>query len=276
MSISNKLNLPAPILAAIMNDPHTPSGADISVSQLLKPPRIVQLERLHRDEIVEDASERIWSLLGRLGHKVLEQAGDASHVEQALIATFAGWTVSARIDLLGDVIVDYKFTTVWSCKDGLKPEWEQQMNVYAGICWQQGIQVKGAEIVCIYRDWSKMEARRDAGYPQVGVQVFPVPLWEPEMVVQFIESRIANHRAARTLLPECSAEDRWARPDLWSVKTPGSARAKRLYATEAEAIDACKHGYYIVERRPGEWVRCAAYCSVAPWCEQYQQHLAAL
>jgi hypothetical protein len=88
---------------------------DISVTGLILPPRIRQLEIRHSDEIVEDVSEGIWRLIGSVGHKILERADTTNHLaEERLTARVAGWTVSGKADLLGPdmVLDDYKFRSV--------------------------------------------------------------------------------------------------------------------------------------------------------------------
>ena len=75
MKITNRMNLPQPLVSAIERDPYVRVG-DVSVTSLAKSPRQFWLERRHAEEIEEDASDRIWALLGSIGHKILERAGD--------------------------------------------------------------------------------------------------------------------------------------------------------------------------------------------------------
>ena len=61
-TITNKYGLPSSLYNALANDPYV-GGGDISITRLIAPPRIVALRKRHEAEIVEDASDRIWSLL---------------------------------------------------------------------------------------------------------------------------------------------------------------------------------------------------------------------
>ena len=71
--ITNKENLPKFLVQSIeyWGKSHD-SQADYSATELLDPPRIVALRRKFREQIEEDASDRIWSLLGSATHKVVE------------------------------------------------------------------------------------------------------------------------------------------------------------------------------------------------------------
>ncbi len=271
--ITNDAGLPEPLVAAVRNDTYNAQGSDITVTTLLKPPRAVALEKLHRDEIVEDASDRLWSLVGQIGHSILERAGKDMFAERRLFTKVRGWKVSGQVDLIPpDVLIDYKFTTVWSCKEGLKPEWEQQLNLLHLLCVSNGIPIVKAQVVAIYRDWSKLEARRSPDYPRHQVQVFDVPLWSFADAEAWLEDRVQKHQAAQSALeknlPECAPGERWAKPSKWAIHKEGRERAVKLHDTEASAqehlstLDA-KHR---IEHRPGEQVRCQSYCSARPWC----------
>ena len=292
--ITNNLNLPAPLVAAILADDYDNGGADISVTSLIKPPRMVELERRHRDQIIEDASDRIWSLIGRIGHTILAAGAKANLVEHRLFMPVLGWTISGQVDILnGRTISDYKFTSVWSIKDGAKPEWEQQLNLYRLLAEENGIAgIKELEICAILRDWSKMEAKRDRNYPQSGVQMFRLPMWSPAKAEGYLHERVKLHQNARVTLPECSPEDRWERPTRWAVMKEGRKSALRVLDDYSDAMSWVALNGYIspktislaelvtkpgisIQERPGERVRCSSYCSVAPFCQQYQDYLKA-
>ena len=73
MKYTNKLNLPQPLVSAIVNDKYDSGTSDISVTSLLKPYQLRALER-HHDKLTEDIADRIWSLLGQVIHGILERA----------------------------------------------------------------------------------------------------------------------------------------------------------------------------------------------------------
>lgn len=273
MKITNRQNLPAALVAAITNDPYHDGGSDISVTRLIQPPRKVVLERQHADEIEEDASDRIWALLGQIGHLILERAAKGEIVEKRLSIERLGWKISGQADVINpDQLVDYKVTSAWSVKDGVKKEYVEQLNLLAYLAAMNGITLRSAQIVAILRDWSKLEAARNADYPKAQVQVFDVPLWNSNKQCAFLEARIRAHQAARNELPECTSEEMWERPTKFAVMKRGNVQAVKLFANHGEAIVmAAENKAYYVETRPGERPRCQHYCNAALFCSSYQQ-----
>ena len=83
------------------NDPYKQVG-DISITALISAPRKRQLELRHQYEITEDASERVYMLLGSAVHAILERADTKDSLpEERLTAEVLGWTISGQPDLLG-------------------------------------------------------------------------------------------------------------------------------------------------------------------------------
>jgi hypothetical protein len=273
MKLTNRLNLPEPIVNAVANDGYTRGGSDISVTQLLTPPRIVALRRQHEEEISEDVSDRIWSLLGQSIHTILERANATGIAERRLEIEIEGWKVSGGMDLVckDGILSDYKVTTAYKFKDGKAPlDFEQQLNCYAAILRANGETVQGLQIVGILRDWSKLEAARDPNFPQSQVVIISIPMWPEEIAKRFLRDRVVLHQQARLSLPLCSTEDRWAKPDTFAVKKQGAARASRVYPTEDEAIAHAKQDSALfVEKRAGENTRCKHYCPVSRFCQQF-------
>lgn len=290
MRYTNDSNLPEPLFKAVCNDPYNPTS-DFTVTGLIKPARIAALEHQHREELVEDAADRLWSLMGQLGHLVLERAGlkTGEYVEKrhtvyrkrnlvvaGAVVESKTWSISGQTDLWrSSIVVDYKFTSIWSVKDGLKPEWEQQCNLNALLCRENSIDVREAQIVVIFRDWSVGEARRSSDYPQKQVQILNVPLWEPARQEAYLEERLAEHIAARAgVLPFCSPTDRWLRPEKWAIRKKSAAKATKLFDEEHEARNALlAYGPgYELEHRPPVQTRCLDYCPASKWCDQFKQN----
>ena len=282
MELTNKLNLPEPIENAIVasdksyKDSYTQS-ADISVTQLLQPPQIVRLNRVHADELVEDVSDRIWALLGQSVHQILENgASDNDLVEERFYATYMNnWVLAGQVDrydLATGILQDWKLCSVWEHIGGLRPEREEQLNCLAHLLRVNGHDVQHVEIVSLYRDWSMGQAKRGGNYPQQQVEVHRLPLWSEADQEFFINERIRMHRAALggNVLP-CTPEDQWARDQKWAVMQKGKKRALKLHDN---LIDANQHAHRLdnctVEERPGERVRCENYCGVRDFCPQYK------
>lgn len=277
MKLTNRLNLPSPLVAAIANDRYDGGTSDFSTTGLLKPARIAELSRQHREEMSEDASDRIWALFGQVVHTIIERAATNELVEKRLFMEIAGKTVSGQIDLYqGDTLWDWKTTSIYSGKDGPKEEWTQQGNINRLLCAENGIEVKLIQFVALYRDWSKMAAeRKGEEYPQSQIEIFDLPLWPLEKTRRFVEERIAAHEAAKIELPLCTDEERWMKPEKWALMKKGQKRAVKLYDGQEWAEVALKNTNepqkHRIEHRPGEQTRCLFYCPVSAYCVQFRE-----
>jgi hypothetical protein len=278
MKLTNKFQLPDAIVRAVQNDSYSKGESDFSATGLLKPPRQTALLERHGHEAEEDVSDRIWSLLGQSVHSICERANVNDLVEKRFFSKFGDYTVSCQIDNMGlderAILSDFKVTTVYKCKPDSEPDpdWTAQINIQIELLRRNGIEVKAAQIIAILRDWSKNKARTEFNYPPMNVAIIPIEIWPREKTVAFIEQRIALHVGARTSLPECSQEERWAKETKFAVMKKGGKRATKVYDTEAEAklfVDQDPKNFS-VEERPGESVRCALYCSVNKFCSQFQ------
>ncbi len=281
MKITNQNNLPEPLVKAVTRHPRERMRGRISVTELIQPAQIRALSIVHEGEISEDAGDRIWALLGTLLHGVLERNAQGlkdTIAEEQLEMEVLGWTVVGHYDLSemildGECLTDWKLTSVWAVKDGVKPEWESQLNSYAELIRRAGRTVNQIQIVAIGRDWSKSKAQYDSSYPQQQVKVMSVPLWTPEQASAFLEDRVALHqKAEHGHYDDCTAEERWAKPAKWAVMKSGQKKAVRLYDAPEPAERHAEAGTGLsVVARPGESIRCAAYCSVAPFCRQWKR-----
>lgn len=277
MQVTNKFNLPAPLVAAVSRHPRERVAKRISVTELISPPQIRALTIKHEHQIVDEAGDRIWALLGTLLHGALEvHAQGLKNLisEGKLTTTVNGWEVVGHYDLSemlldGELLTDYKLTSVWSVREGVKAEWEAQTNLYAELLRRAGRWVNAIQIVAIGRDWSKMKAQFDRTYPQQQVAVLSVPVWTPEQASDYLEERVRLHQeAAKGNWPECTPEERWAKPTQYALMKTGQKKAVKLYDTKEGAERHVAKGQYVQER-PGSSTRCESYCSVNFVCKQY-------
>lgn len=294
MRLTNRFNLPDPIVRAVSRDPYSKGAADFSVTELIDSPRVRALRERHEEEIVEDVSDLMFSLLGRAVHQILEWGAREGHkAEERLFYKVGGFTISGAMDLQSDeydgiVISDYKVTTVSSFMAD-KSEWHKQLNIYKYLFLKNRKHgdnrgVSGLKIVAILRDWTSAKAG-GANYPPAPVQTLDIPMWDDEDIEKYVESRVAAHARAHadaftdiTRLPPCSPEERWEGSPYFAVIKKGNVRATCTVPTlkeaeeEVAALVATKKGEYEIVRRGGEPKRCAAnWCKVAQWCDQYAQ-----
>lgn len=280
MKLTNKLNLPKSIENAVRNDPYSRGNANISVTTLIGPARIRQLMIKHADEIEEDVSDRIWALLGQVTHGILERADDDSFTEERLFIQRHGWRISGSFDRYSlepdGRLSDYKLTSTYTVRDGAKPEWVAQTNIYALMLREHGYKVGNQEVVAILRDWQKSKAKNSPqNYPQQSVVVIPVAIWPQERTETFIRQRLIAHGKAQHELPECSSEERWENPASYAILKRGNKTAVSIHNTPEDAAEALRElpihtGAYSIVERPGEQRRCADYCAALPFCSQGQ------
>lgn len=289
MKITNHYGLPETLVRAVEDDEYDKGDSRISVTQLISPPRIVQLQELNKDRLEQDVTARIPALIGTAVHKIIEKGskGMPGHiVEERLFAEVLGWKISGAVDLQIDngdgtwSINDYKNVSVYSIQNE-KPEWEQQLNCYAWLSYvNYGRRVTSLKIVAILRDWMRKQAEINPNYPQSQVVVVDIPVWSTEEQEKFIAERVVLHQAAQNAvdtgepLSYCTDEERWLRGEVWALMKEGRKSAVRIYDNIEEAGRAqgeAGAGHY-VEHRPGTYVRCAGnYCLVAGWCKQWQE-----
>lgn len=272
MNITNELNLPEAIHRACANDDYTRGESDISVTQLIAPAQKRVLTQENSDSITEDCSNMLWALMGKAMHKILEDGADENSLrEDRLYADFGNYRISGqfdRYDMASAILQDYKFSSVWEYIHGLKFEREAQLNLLAWLMRENGTRVEGLEVVFLFRDWSKSKAKFDSSYPQHQIVAVPVRMWSDEELLMYLDERIQDHFYN---VPECSDEDRWAKPTVYAHMREGRKSAVKLHKTEEDALAAVEEdakGY--LEVRHGENTRCEHYCSAAPFCAQFK------
>lgn len=285
MKLTNETGLPDAIVQAVSKTQYAPSRSrdSIGVTALIDSPRVRILKRDNWEAMTEDASDKLWALLGILMHEALEKSETVAKVEGLLSMQVLGWTLRGKFDrALLDVtglLQDYKLMSVWERIYGIKKDKEAQLNVYAELLSQNGREVKALEVVAIYRDWSKGQATREQGgnYPAKQAERIPVALWPQSQRLAYIEERVRLHQAAETALPLCTPEERWASPDTYAVMKEGNKRAARVL----DSMEEAKHWEYTnlvgskshIEVRPGDQTkRCRDYCSVKDFCVFYQEY----
>lgn len=304
MKITNEFRLPGPLYRALASDGYDApkEHSDISVTQLISAPRKVELKRRYWDQIVEDASSRVWSLLGNAIHYVLKMAEtEDSIVEQRFYMKIRGWIVSGQTDLyemIGD-LTDFKVTSVFTFLLGEKAEHEAQLNLNAMLFRNEGFKVDKVQIMAILRDWMASRAEFDQAYPQTATFIKVYPTWSQNKVTKYAEERVLLHQEAQKLpddeLPLCTEEERWYRGESYVVMAEGGKKAspggtfevethKSLASVKANnmAIEMTDKNTnakgvvkkrYVVTHRPGTPNMCLKYCQVSKYCNQHQKWL---
>ncbi len=283
MKIANAKNLPEALVRAVSNDSYSKGQSDYSVTGLLKPARVSALEERHKHELEDDVADRLWALLGQAVHVILERSNKNDLAEKRFFADFEvngkKLTVSAQIDsldLVGGVLTDWKLTTAWKFKGNQPPppEYVAQLNMQLELLRRNGHDAKVLQIVGLLRDFNLRESRSNPDYPTQSCVTMPIPMWSREQTVAFITMRLAAHEDAKRELPECSVDERWAKPDTWAVIKRGQKRAINggVQFSEEGAQRVCDQNKgTFVQYRKGESTRCGSYCAVNKFCSQFKR-----
>jgi len=267
---TNVHGLPDAFVAAVLNDPYQ-GGGDISATKLIDSPRRRTLYRAHKESVVEDVSERVWSVMGQAVHTVLERAETSALVEERLYAEVDGWKVSGQFDrmhLADKTLQDWKVCSTYKYLGD--ESWTRQLNVLRWLAHKNGYQVDRLQVVAIFRDWKRAESQRRDDYPKQAIQVIDVPAWPLGDCESYVRERVSFHQRSDSGEEiECSPEERWYSGTTYALMKEGGKRAKRVVPILSELGDI-PPGHYVQER-PGRNRRCEEYCEVAPFCSQWQQ-----
>lgn len=281
MKITNKHNVPLPLVTLASREYYSKGKSQYSVTELMSPPRIRRLREQYDDAIEQDVSDMLWSMLGSALHVVMERGQTPGFItEQRLFYEVDGVTISGAIDLqeetpFGVIITDYKFTSAWAVMQE-KQEWVQQLNVYRYLVEKvKGKKVIGLRICALVRDFSRHETKE--GYPKAPIEMVELEVWPLEKTEAYIRERLEAHRISKVdhdlgdELAPCSNEDRWMSETVYAVKREGRKTAIRVLKDEEEAKALAEKEKGYVETRLGEPRRCTGnYCGVAQWCKQFQ------
>jgi hypothetical protein len=284
MIITNKHNVPEPLVTLASREYYSKGASAYSVTEIMSPPKIKRLREQYNDEVEQDVSDMLWSMLGSALHVVMERGLTPGYIpEQRLFYDLDGVTVSGQIDLqhetpTGIVLIDYKFTSAWAVMQE-KAEWEQQLNVYKWLVEKSKRRtVVGLKICSFIRDFSRHDKRDD--YPDSPIHMVDIPMWDSARTEAYVRERLDMHRTTKMNmemgqeLQDCSPEERWMSETVYAVKREGRKTAIRVFKSieEANELAIKEKGY--VEKRLGEPKRCTGnYCGVARWCSQYQSEV---
>lgn len=264
-------------------------GIDFSVTSLLKTPREFQLVQQHKEELPErPLDNRLSTFLGHAIHTAVEQSlkdNENYLVEFRMefdeevdgkIVKVAG--TCDMYDKVNKRLVDHKTTTTFIYGNELKPEWVEQLNIYAHLLRRLGYPVEQLTINCVYKDWRPSAGKYKEDYPELPVMEFNFDPWPEDTAKKFYEERLREHvRGMGTdgnLLDLCDDTYMWSKPASYAVYRPGAAKAIRLLPTRKDAEQYIKYKKLTgcqIEHRVGERTKCEKYCLAAPFCKQFQQ-----
>jgi hypothetical protein len=282
MKITNQLGLPQPFVSAAESE-HTYTPRRYGLTSLLKSTRESILQRRHDDEIEQDVADMAWLIFGTAVHSVLEHAKetDTQLKENWVSADMPnGYVVSGVFDLYDDAtgtVTDYKTASVWKVIFADWDDYRKQTLLYCWILRQMGFDAHRGEIVALLKDHSKTDALRKHDYPPFPIYRIGWDFGDADWAwaKSFLEAKFAEIEAAEKLpdeqLPECTADERWHKPDKWAAKKPANKKATKLFDDEAEANAYAEANKLVVEFRQGEDAKCMKYCSAREFCDHYKE-----
>jgi len=277
--------------------------AEYSVSNLIQPPRIVQLERRYRHIIRQrpvEPEKKKAAFRGNGYHDHVEKylrlhatknPQKNYLVEATLWDRIANRKIKGRIDVwLDKVLYDIKTTSTWKKMMGDYTDWEKQLNIYAYLLALQNIPVEKLAVIAVYNDFQKYNIYKK-GYPKEDIELIPIDrLWSFKQQKDYLYQLINFHKKNETLpdaeLSPCTSKDRWDKKSGFAVYKVDhltekySEKAARVLDSEklaqewiAEKTPSLKtnEGYEIVERK-GSRVRCEDWCEVNEFCSQYIEY----
>lgn len=247
MKIINKSRIPDALFRYLAVDhyDHEEKGDSLSATELLNPIQIIVLNRRYFKDIVVDAIDRLWIMLGNGVHKILEEEEGIEKIERLKVKV-CGRDVSGRWDRIFDNrVTDYKITSAWTVVYGSRnEEWRLQLSIYRWLYYKvKGILLdKHGSIVALLRDWSEkntkpLKSGLENNYPKAPAVEISFSLLSTEDTQKFIEDKVKAVTQAEKLkddkLPGCTDEERWL-------------------------------------QKSGVYTRCEKYCNVATFCKQWK------
>lgn len=286
MPLTNMFGLPEPLYNATKSD-YVVEENIYSATTLLKDPKEIILSRRHAEEIVEDCSDLIYSLLGTSVHYILSKnkEKDTEFKEERIYLDVGDMKISGQFDLYdaanGGELSDYKVVSVWQTVLGDNEKYRLQLLIYAYILRKQGFPCSRGRIIQIYRDFSKTKASVDSSYPQKPVNVINFQFKEKdfEEIEAYINDKLSQIKKYNEFkdddIPQCSDKERWKTEDKYAVMSKGRKTANRVLNSEELAVkwmEDNKKGDY-VEKRNGENKKCNSYCRCREFCNFYKESL---
>jgi len=201
-------------------------------------------------------------------------------MEKSLTIEVEGMVISGTLDKYTkslEKLSDYKNCSVWmAIFEESKKKWYAQLNTYAYMLRMNGLPVKEAEIVAIFRDWSPNGLMRSRDYPKHQVQTIPIQLFDDATMDKYLRKRVNIHKQALLgNVAQCTGAERWSTESKYAVMRKGYKKAVKLCASMAYADQYMhenrnRYSDMYVQHRPGEDKRCERWCPVKDKCPQYQ------
>jgi hypothetical protein len=274
-------------------------GSDYSATQIIKSPKLVQLNARYGHKVQMDMAKSVPSFIGNGVHhefeNMLKRANDPDYmVERRLVDTICGRRLSGMFDILHKKqdMYDIKTCKTWKYVKNYPEfeEWTQQQNIYSYLLrTTTDIKPRNLYIIAMFLDWSQGKAMQYGGtYPQEHTLLIKLDHWSEQKQLAYITERLELHKAAEGMkdneIPECTFDERWEKPTVYKcMKSKDAKRSSKNCDSEQEAEDyinaklsgkqakAWQQAY--IQAVPGERTRCEHWCGVNEWCDSYINYI---
>lgn len=270
-------------------------GSDLSVTELMNPPRITILQDRHRTNVPKtDVSSFIPALTGNGVHDQLQRYLKREnmvnpgtwYVERRMLYVHDGTRIAGRFDAMynKEILYDIKVTSTYKYENGDFSEWENQLNIYDYMLWKDGIDLKELKIVLVSSNWQQGKSYA-SNYPKARLVMIPIKQWSHQTQENYISTRVTAWKSSLSLpdnkLPLCTKQERWAdKAEFKLYRTPDMKRAYKSFPSQARAesyMKACQNGKtgdkwkdaIIKEESKNDWKRCH-WCEVSDFCNQFK------
>lgn len=277
MNYSNVLGLPRHIVEVLTRQRYQNNHDGLSVTRLIDHPHKIYLENKHDDQITVDVKDMMWSVLGSIGHGIIEGT-DSVVTEFRVHCNEFAIPINGKIDAYDPItrtLFDNKFTSQYTLiynKFG-KPEWIMQLNIYAYMLRTVlGWPVEKIQVVAFLRDMLSHDKNK-AGRPDDDIQIVNLPVWPDDFCREFIRKRVELHQNYNPASGEyCDSDSRWKKATVYARIKEGGQRAIKLYDNLRDAHSDLKEGETI-DVREGTDVRCAKYCPANRFCHYGKKYV---
>lgn len=281
MKVTNNLGLPVAFVKAVSREQHNADGC-YSATTLLKGVQEIILTKRNWQGLSVDASESVWQVFGSAVHSILEKQNTSEIKEARYSVNVSKSVVTGQVDCYEPetkTLFDYKTASVWKVQLKDFEDWKKQGLIYAWLMKKNGVKVEKCKFIALLKDHSKSKARFDSNYPQspTFIYEFDVTSNDLDEIEKFIFDKISLlerfENCPSNELPLCSDSERWADGEKWAVMKKGRKSAVRVFDTEsdAKAMLSNMDNLHYIEHRPPIARKCADYCLVCDFCNQYQK-----
>jgi len=266
---------------------------DYSVTTLQDPPRIVQLIKRHGHTVPFRVEDWVPSFMGTAIHNYFEAMLKESHpdiytTEIRLEQILKKRKCSGAFDIMQDdtTLWDIKTTKAYNYVYNDRHHWTCQQNVYRWLIHKHMKKLlKKLYIIFWSWQWDKYTNMQNKGYPKAQIVPISLPVWSLERTWDYMNERmqmmIDTESTPDAQLPYCTADEMWARDDVFAVHLKDRKKALRLCPSNNAAIDwmntyqqesNCKLANLYIDYRPGYRIRCEEWCGINQHCNQFTEY----